>query len=58
MLKRGNRKTYRLYKKTEKSFAKVPCEALDIRLPIEQNSQLHSFTASQLHSFTASQLHS
>ncbi|MGI5059640.1 hypothetical protein E4N89_01405 [Treponema denticola] len=53
MLKRGNRKTYRLYKKTEKSFAKVPCEALDIRLPIEQNSQLHSFTASQLHSFTA-----
>ncbi|WP_253710144.1 hypothetical protein [Treponema sp. OMZ 799] len=58
MLKRGNRKTYRLYKKTEKSFAKVPCEALDIRLPIEQNSQLHSFTASQLHSFTASQLRS
>jgi len=58
MLKRGNRKTYRLYKKTEKSFAKVPCEALDIRLPIEQNSQLHNFTTSQLHNFTTSQLHS
>ena len=45
MLKREKGKTYRLYKKTEKSFAKVPCQALDIRLPIEQNSQLHSFTA-------------
>ena len=51
MLKRGNGKTYRLYKKEQKSFAKV----LDIKQPIGQNSQLHSFTASQLHGFTASQ---
>jgi len=58
MLKRGNGKTYRLYKKDKKSFAKAPCEALDIKQRIGQNSQLHSFTASQLHSFTASQLHS
>ena len=58
MLKRGNSKTYRLYKKDEKSFAKAPCEVLDIKYRIGQNSQLHSFTASQLHSFTASQLHS
>ena len=58
MLKRGNGKTYRLYKKNEKSFLKAPCEALDIKQRIGQNSQLHSFTASQLHSFTASQLHS
>ena len=56
MLKRGNGKTYRLYKKDKKSFSKAPCEALDIKQPIGQNSQLHSFTASQLHSFTASQL--
>jgi len=54
MLKRGNGKTYQLYKKSGKSFAKV----LDIKYRIGQNSQLHSFTASQLHSFTASQLHS
>ncbi|UTY24936.1 hypothetical protein [Treponema denticola] len=54
MLKRENGKTYRLYKKEQKSFAKV----LDIKYRIGQNSQLHSFTASQLHSFTASQLHS
>ena len=40
------------HKKITKSFAK----ALDIKHRIEQNSQLHSFTASQLHSFTASQL--
>ncbi|EGC78252.1 hypothetical protein HMPREF9353_01099 [Treponema denticola F0402] len=58
MLKRGNDKTYRLYKKDKKSFSKAPCEALDIKHRIGQNSQLHSFTASQLHSFTASQLHS
>ena len=38
------------------NLAKTPCEALDIKQPIGQNSQLHSFTASQLHSFTASQL--
>ncbi|MGI5114590.1 hypothetical protein E4N99_09115 [Treponema denticola] len=42
------------HKKITKSFEK----ALDIKQPIGQNSQLHSFTASQLHSFTASQLHS
>ena len=58
MLKRGKEKTYRLYKKDKKSFSKAPCEVLDIKQPIGQNSQLHSFTASQLHSFTASQLHS
>ena len=58
MLKRGNDKTYRLYKKDKKSFSKAPCEALDIKHRIGQNSQLHSFTASQLHSFTASQLRS
>ncbi|WP_253688444.1 hypothetical protein [Treponema denticola] len=40
------------HKKITKSFEK----ALDIKQPIGQNSQLHSFTASQLHSFTASQL--
>ncbi|UTC94195.1 hypothetical protein E4N85_02640 [Treponema denticola] len=58
MLKRGKEKPYQLYKKDKKSFSKAPCEALDIKQPIGQNSQLHSFTASQLHSFTASQLHS
>ena len=42
------------HKKSTKSFEKT----LDIKHRIEQNSQLHSFTASQLHSFTASQLHS
>ena len=52
MLKERNGKTDRLYKKITKSFEK----ALDIKQPIGQNSQLHSFTASQLHSFTASQL--
>ncbi|WP_253718235.1 hypothetical protein [Treponema denticola] len=46
------------HKKSVKSFVKAPCEALDIKYRIGQNSQLHSFTASQLHSFTASQLHS
>ena len=56
MLKRGKEKTYQLYKKDKKSFSKAPCKALDIKQPIGQNSQLHSFTASQLHSFTASQL--
>ena len=40
------------HKKSTKSFEKT----LDIKHRIEQNSQLHSFTASQLHSFTASQL--
>jgi len=55
MLKRGKEKTYRLYKKDKKSFSKAPCEALDIKQPIGQNSQLHSFTASQPHSLTASQ---
>ena len=58
MLKRGKEKTDQLYKKDKKSFSKAPCKALDIKQPIGQNSQLHSFTASQLHSFTASQLHS
>ena len=53
MLKRGKEKTYQLYKKDKKSFSKAPCKALDIKQPIGQNSQLHSFTASQLHSFTA-----
>ena len=52
MLKERNGKADRLYKKITKSFEK----ALDIKQPIGQNSQLHSFTASQLHSFTASQL--
>ena len=52
MPKERNGKTDRLYKKITKSFEK----ALDIKQPIGQNSQLHSFTASQLHSFTASQL--
>ena len=42
------------HKKSTKSFEKT----LDIKHRIEQNSQLHSFTASQLHSFTASQFHS
>ena len=37
------------HKKSTKSFEKT----LDIKHRIEQNSQLHSFTASQLHSFTA-----
>ena len=46
------------HKKSVKSLAKAPCKTLDIKQPIGQNSQLHSFTASQLHSFTASQLHS
>ena len=45
MLKRGNGKTYRLYKKDKKSFSKAPCEALDIKQPIGQNSQIHRFTA-------------
>ena len=54
MLKRGNGKTYRLYKKEQKSFAKV----LDIKQPIGQNLQLYSFTALQLYSFTALQLYS
>ncbi|WP_253718169.1 hypothetical protein [Treponema denticola] len=41
------------HKKSAKNFAKIPCEALDIRPHIGTK-----FTASQLHSFTASQLHS
>jgi len=54
MLKRGNGKTYQLYKKSGKSFAKV----LDIKYRIGQNLQLYSFTALQLYSFTALQLYS
>ena len=53
MLKRGKEKTYRLYKKDKKSFSKAPCEALNIKHCIGQNSQLHRFTDSQIHSFTA-----
>ena len=33
MLKRGNGKTYRLYKKDKNSFSKAPCKALDIKQP-------------------------
>jgi len=51
MLKRGNGKTYRLYKKDEKSFAKAPCEVLDIKYRIGQNSQLHSFFYTPVLSF-------
>ena len=45
MLKRGKEKTYRLYKKDKKSFSKAPCEALDIKQPIGQNSQLKGSSA-------------
>ena len=44
MLKRGNGKTYQLYKKMQKSFSKV----LDIKLVY-----LKKFAASQLRSFAA-----
>ncbi|EMB35261.1 hypothetical protein HMPREF9721_02022 [Treponema denticola ATCC 35404] len=57
MLKRGNGKTYQLYKKMQKSFSKV----LDIKLVYLKKfaaSQLRSFAASQLRSFAASQLRS
>ena len=46
------------YKHSHKKITKSLAKVLDIKQPIGQNSQLHSFTASQLHSFTASQLHS
>jgi len=52
MLKRGNGKTYQLYKKMQKSFSKV----LDIKLVYLKKfaaSQLRSFAASQLRSFAA-----
>ena len=54
--KHTNSKYKDSHKKITRSFTKEPCEALDIKYRIGQNSQLHSFTASQLHSFTASQL--